>query len=293
MPSKQIKLVDISIAGGTQSRAKIDEVTVRDYATDIKRGDIFPDVILFHEWGPDADNPTEDEVYWMADGFHRWHANHLLKKRVISADVREGGQRDAILFGLAANSVHGLRRSNADKQHAVVTLLSDDEWKQWSDSVIANHCCVTSPMVKKYREKLHKQPDQVRQYTRDGKTRKMTVPSPSSPSKKAAVRDQLGHEILVDELAEVFESKSKLKSIYSRIEEIRKEVKVISTKRVGIYLDQQQALADLTNVMTALKFAAPHAVCTSCDGDTCEQCRYSGFITKEIYNRLPETAKQF
>lgn len=285
MAIEQVKLVDICVDADLQSRAEIDGTTVRDYASDIKRGDVFPEVIVF---------TTDEKTYWMADGFHRWHAHHLLKKRMISADVREGNQRDAILFGLGANVGHGLRRSNADKRQSVVTMLSDSEWKHWSDGHIAKHCCVTGQMVKNYREKLHDQPDQVRKYTRKGKEQTMNLTSgPSKDAKKSPVKDSTGKVILVDELAEVFEERAKLKSLYSRISDIRKEIKVVSAKRIGIYMNQQEVDAEFKSILGALKFSKPYAVCPTCEGDTCEQCRYSGFIPKEIYERLPETAKQY
>jgi hypothetical protein len=43
----------------------------------------------------------------------------------ITADLRQGTQRDAVLFGISANSAHGLPRNNADKRKAVSLLLGD------------------------------------------------------------------------------------------------------------------------------------------------------------------------
>ena len=55
---------------------------------------------------------------------------------MILAEVREGTRRDAILAAAAANATHGLRRTNADKRRAVLTLLRDPEWVKWSDRKI-------------------------------------------------------------------------------------------------------------------------------------------------------------
>jgi hypothetical protein len=65
--------------------------------------------------------------------------------------VHEGGRRDAILFAVGANATHGLRRTNADKRRAVLTLLHDPEWRQWSDSEIAHKCRVSRPLVAEMR----------------------------------------------------------------------------------------------------------------------------------------------
>jgi hypothetical protein len=54
----------------------------------------------------------------------------------IAADVRPGGQREAILHSVGANAKHGWRRSNEDKRKTVLTLLNDPEWAQWSDREI-------------------------------------------------------------------------------------------------------------------------------------------------------------
>jgi hypothetical protein len=43
----------------------------------------------------------------------------------ISADVREGSRRDAILYAVGANASHGLKRTNRDKRNAVRVLLKD------------------------------------------------------------------------------------------------------------------------------------------------------------------------
>ncbi len=55
------------------------------------------------------------------------------------------------MFSLGVNSTHGLRRSNTDKRKAVMTLLQDSEWSQWSDRVIAKQCQVSPTFVAKVR----------------------------------------------------------------------------------------------------------------------------------------------
>lgn len=64
----------------------------------------------------------------------------------------DGTQRDAIPYSVSANSKHGLRRTNADKRKAVLTLLNDEEWSEWSDREIARRCEVSNRVVSNYRE---------------------------------------------------------------------------------------------------------------------------------------------
>jgi hypothetical protein len=68
--------------------------------------------------------------------------------------VRKGGQRDARLYSLGANATHAARRTNADKQHAVKTMLADAVWSKWSDIKIAAQCGVSDRMVAGLRPKL-------------------------------------------------------------------------------------------------------------------------------------------
>ena len=56
-----------------------------------------------------------------------------------------------MLFSVGANATHGLRRTNDDKRRAVLTLLSDAEWSQWSDREIAKRCGVSPDTVGRIR----------------------------------------------------------------------------------------------------------------------------------------------
>jgi hypothetical protein len=72
----------------------------------------------------------------------------------IAADVRQGTRRDAVLYSVGANALHGYPRSNDDKRRAVMTLLRDDEWSGWSDSEIARRCCVDHKTVGRLRAEI-------------------------------------------------------------------------------------------------------------------------------------------
>lgn len=133
----------LRLDGGTQPRAQIDLFTVEEYAANMTNGVIFPPVVVFY----DGTN------YWLADGFHR--AEAAVKANVdLPMDIRQGTRRDAVLHSVGANATHGLRRTNEDKRRAVMTLLADDEWRQWSDSEIARRTGVSHPTVATYRASL-------------------------------------------------------------------------------------------------------------------------------------------
>jgi hypothetical protein len=130
-----------------QTRIKVRPAVIREYAAamaeQIGEGGLrFPPVILFTDGG---------DFYWLADGFHRVFAARKAGLTEIAAEVRQGTQRDAVLFGICANSAHGLPRSNADKRHAVALILADPEWSQWSDREIGRRCQVDGKVISRMR----------------------------------------------------------------------------------------------------------------------------------------------
>ena len=137
-----IEVEKIRIDGGTQSRAAINEQTVAEYAEAMEDpATVFPPIVVYHD-GKD---------YWLADGFHRLEAWKRVGRIEVPAEIRQGDRRKAILHSCAANAAHGLRRTNDDKRRAVMTLLDDEEWSQWSNREIARRCGVHYNFVGKLR----------------------------------------------------------------------------------------------------------------------------------------------
>ena len=140
----KLKLKDIRLDGQTQPREYINQDVVDEYAEAMLEDAEFPPIIVFN----DGAN------FWVTDGFHRYHATKKAGFLDIECDVRTGTRRDAVLFSVGANAVHGLRRTNEDKRKAVTTLLSDIEWSEWSDSEIARQCCVSIMTVGRVRKTM-------------------------------------------------------------------------------------------------------------------------------------------
>ena len=92
-----VKLDKIRIDCGTQSRCKLDEEMINDYAEMMQEGAEFPAVHIIH----DGNN------YYLADGFHRYFANKKNGKKEIKADVVNGTLTEAILYSKSANGLHG------------------------------------------------------------------------------------------------------------------------------------------------------------------------------------------
>lgn len=130
---------------GCQPRAAIEGAAVASYAEDIEAGHQLPPVTVFYD----------GTSHFLADGYHRLGAHQKLGRSEIEADIRQGTLRDAVLYSLSANQTHGLRRTNGDKRRAVMRMLRDEEWAQWSDNAVAEHVGVSQPFVASIRKELN------------------------------------------------------------------------------------------------------------------------------------------
>lgn len=130
--------------GGTQPRASINLEAVTEYAEAMRVGAVFPPVVVFYD----------GSEYWLADGFHRLDATIRAGLAEIEAEVKQGTQRDAILYSCGANASHGMRRTNEDKRRAVMRMLEDAEWSTWSNYVIAEKCAVSEITVRRHRDEI-------------------------------------------------------------------------------------------------------------------------------------------
>ena len=139
--NKRVNIDLIRQDGGTQARECMNPEAIQEYASSMLEGAEFPPVILFFD----------GQVYWLGDGFHRVAAARQAKQKAVQAEVHDGGFRDALLFAVGANALHGLRRTNADKRRAVSRLLDDPEWGQWSDREISRRCGVSNQFVSNLR----------------------------------------------------------------------------------------------------------------------------------------------
>lgn len=137
-------LAKINAIPECQPRAKIDEKLVKEYAAEMKQGIAFPPLRVCFD----------GKHYWLYDGFHRRLAAIKAGWESHAVEIQDGARRDAILFSLQQNAEHGMRRTNADKQRAVETMLKDPEWVEWTDVEIARHCGVSSQTIGNMRRKL-------------------------------------------------------------------------------------------------------------------------------------------
>ena len=141
--SRSINIKELVLDKSVQMRATLNRIAIADYADAMEAGDEFPPIVVFHRAGGKK---------YVANGFHRVLVAKKLKLKTIPAEVHDGGKREAIVYAAGANVRHGVRRTNEDKRKAVITFLSDKEWKTWTDSTIAKQCSVSGAMVARYRQ---------------------------------------------------------------------------------------------------------------------------------------------
>src|SRR5262245_29114813 len=132
MEIKEIPLSEIQLDEQAQPRCELNAGIIEEYAEAMKAGVALAPIDGF---------ATPDGMI-LVDGYHRFKAAKVAGLGQLRATVHQGCRRDAILFAVGANAAHGLRRTNADKRRAVLTLLKDPEWRGWSDSEIAHQCRV-------------------------------------------------------------------------------------------------------------------------------------------------------
>lgn len=208
MTTQLIPLSEIRIDGGTQPRTEIDHELVSDYAENINS---LPPVTVHYDGA----------TYWLSDGFHRYFAHKNRNCESIWAEVLTGSKRDAILYSVGANANHGKRRTNEDKRKAVLTLLNDEEWSQWSDTKIADQCQVDRSTVGVYRRELsimgksHDRPTrkvqrgtQVYEQKVKEKPEPKPVVQPEPKPSYTAPLDEQGPEEYEDTTGDLFESYS-------------------------------------------------------------------------------------
>ncbi|MEI6789328.1 MAG: hypothetical protein WCL49_12695 [bacterium] len=162
---QELLIEKIRTDGGVQSRERISDEYVVELAELIKAGKKLPPVDVYSD-GTDI---------WAADGFHRILAHIKADKRTVRCNVHKGTKADAMWASCAANQEHGLRRTNADKRHAVEMALKINGGK--SDRAIADHVGVSDPFVSGLRRQVLTV-STCERVGRDGKTYRVPPPPP-------------------------------------------------------------------------------------------------------------------
>lgn len=173
----EIDVDQIRIDGGTQVRSQIHEEHVANMVLSMEQGAQFQPVVLFFD----------GKEYWLADGFHRYHATVKLERPQIAAKVVMGTLRDAKWYAKAANLTNGMPMTREERRTMVIDCLEDTEWSiEKSDREIAEQCGVSHTYVNRLRHEIGQDRKQTTYTTKDGveRTRKVEPKEDKPKSEK-------------------------------------------------------------------------------------------------------------
>ena len=153
-----MKLTEIKVDSSLQGRCKLNQEVVDEYSEALREGIKLPPVKLYRV----------GSSYYLVDGWHRYFAHKKAGLADIEVDIIDGDIRKATLYAIGANDSHGLRRTNEDKRKAVMMLLDDVEWSEWSDIQIAKAARVSRMTVSRVRDSLGMKKEEVK-VVRNGK----------------------------------------------------------------------------------------------------------------------------
>lgn len=129
----------------TQAREAIDAETVEYYAYDLEQAgaDLPPGVVF-----------CDGRSYIMAAGFHTYWAHIKARRSHMPCIVRNGDVDDARLYSAGDNAKNSLRRTMADRNRAVLLVLTNPKASGWSDEQVSRHCAVGIAKVRALRAEL-------------------------------------------------------------------------------------------------------------------------------------------
>jgi hypothetical protein len=177
---KKLNLEAIRLDGETQARVALDSDQVAEYAEAMRDGDKFPPIVVFHD-GSD---------YWLADGFHRYHATKQLGHASVEAEVKVGTKEEAQIYSFGANARRGLSTNPEDNRSIITRMLAHPISSTWTLGEVARHVGVSKMTVSRVKASLQPkaqkaQEDTKKTYQRkDGQT--VTIDTAKSKTKKAA-----------------------------------------------------------------------------------------------------------
>lgn len=137
----------VSLVGcdhGTQTRVSINQQHVRYLKGILDEQSWLQPIIAF----------CSGENRWIADGWHRLEAYKLAGMDHVFVDIRQGTEKDAIEFALAANGTHGLIESAEDRVKRIRLALTTPGIMELSDAEIAEKCFVSRQTIWRHRQEI-------------------------------------------------------------------------------------------------------------------------------------------
>jgi transposase len=125
----------------------LNEDQVTAWAEALESGKEFPPIVVFR----DIDESGQ-EIYILADGFHRLESHRRAGLDVIKAEIHPGGYAGAFEYAETANLKHGQRLSTESLKAVLFRRLDrGHEWIGLSDRAVAEQLGVTHPTVGRWK----------------------------------------------------------------------------------------------------------------------------------------------
>lgn len=239
--------------------------------------------------------------YWLADGFHRYHAALEAGLSALMCEVIKGTREAAQWHAIGANKAHGLRRTNADKRRSVDSALSHPNAATMTDVEIAEHCGVSREYVN--RNKRGQKCDPITpgtngKYAEPAKTKAVSrsevkpasepeaepTPWPGDDSEPDAHDDPEFEAVdSPDDLVRDYDTP--VKSFVRKLGLLETEFAVMraGNKYTQAFFDplvEEEFRRRLKNVKHVITSARPHAVCGWCNGEGCPECEQTGALPR-------------
>ena len=279
MNAQKIKLSDL-VTEGLQIRCAIDKDVVAEYAEAMKDGKEFPPVIVYRE---------KSKPY-LADGYHRVGAAKELGLDEIEAEVREGGFNEALKYALRANAEHGLRRTNADKRHAL-EIAWENRRKLFGEK---------DPSSRQLAEIAGVSKSSCETFIKEAKVAKLATSNDDeeTASEPEGVKANLDKGLdrfgvaIPEKLLPAFKGAADVRKLSRDVRALRNSLEErFKSNDLAFAAVPQQALINLDNSMHEIKSGQAYCVCRGCSGTGCYRCSDHGFQTGAQYRKMPEEYK--
>ena len=298
MNAQKIKLSDL-VTEGLQIRCAIDKDVVAEYAEAMKDGAKFPPIIVYREERKPRKGKKAPDLY-LADGYHRVGAAKELGLDEIEADVREGGFNEALKYALHANAEHGLRRTNADKWHALEvtwknrkslfkSFLGQDKDKKPNGEPSSTQLAEMTAVTQRFAAKFIKTASE--DSSKSDSDEETAAESEGVKANLTKGLDRFGVAI-PENLLPAFKGAADVRKLSREVRALRNSLEErFKSNDLAFAAIPQQALINLDNAMHEIKSGQAYCVCRGCSGTGCYRCSDHGFQTGAQYRKMPEEYK--
>ena len=298
MNAQKIKLSDL-VTEGLQIRCAIDKDVVAEYAEAMKDGAKFPPIIVYREERKPRKGKKAPDLY-LADGYHRVGAAKELGLDEIEADVREGGFNEALKYALHANAEHGLRRTNADKWHALEvtwknrkslfkSFLGQDKDKKPNGEPSSTQLAEMTAVTQRFAAKFIKTASE--DSSKSDSDEETAAESEGVKANLTKGLDRFGVAI-PENLLPAFKGAADVRKLSRDVRALRNSLEErFKSNDLAFAAIPQQALINLDNAMHEIKSGQAYCVCRGCSGTGCYRCSDHGFQTGAQYRKMPEEYK--